>query len=89
MVDNERMPNNETEGERYLRMLGLGEFADDDMQTADGTTKKVRDFLDVCGGHARPVLLGLETMDKNDPRYEETKQVLRNFIGNYIFGIPT
>lgn len=75
----------EHEGERYLRMLGLEEFAEHPIDTPEGE-KPAKDFLEICGEHARPILVGFESMDQNDPRYEATKNALRGLIGQYIRG---
>lgn len=75
----------EHEGEHYLRLLGLEHLADQEISTAGGTIQ-ARDFLDVCGEHARPILTGFEAMDSDDPRYETTKEALRGLIGQYIQG---
>ncbi len=79
----ERQP--EHEGEKFLRMLGLEEFADTEILTANGTVQ-ARDFLDICGEHARPVLVGFESMSPEDPRYDATKDALRGVVGYYITG---
>lgn len=75
----------EHEGEKYLRLLGLDHLADRDIATASGTIQ-ARDFLDICGAHALPVLVGFEAMSADDPRYEATKNVLRGMIGQYVEG---
>lgn len=75
----------EHEGEKYLHLLGLSHLADREIATVDGTIQ-VRDFLDVCGEHARPVLVGFESMSVDDPRYEATKNALRGLIGQYVGG---
>ncbi len=75
----------EHEGERYLRLLGLEHLADRDIATASGTIQ-ARDFLDVCGEHARPMLVGFEAMSTDDPRYEATKNALKGVIGQYVEG---
>lgn len=71
------------EGDRYLDLLDLGHFADSQIETANGSIQ-ARDFLEVCGEHALPVLKGFELMDSTDPRYEPTKNMLRGLIGQYI-----
>ncbi len=73
----------EHEGDKYLRLLGLEHLADREITTADGTIQ-ARDFLDVCGEHARPMLVGFETMSPDNPRYETTKNTLRGVIGQYV-----
>ena len=76
----------EHEGEKYLSLLGLSHLADTPVATASGSIE-VRDFLDICGDHARPILIGLEAMDQSDPRYEPTREALRGLISQYI-GVP-
>lgn len=75
----------EHEGERYLRILGLEHLADREIATAGGTIP-AKDFLDICGEHARPILVGFEAMSADDPRYEATKNALRGMIGQYVEG---
>lgn len=43
----------------------------------------MRDFLDICGGHARPLLVGLESLSSDDPRYESTRDALRGYITQF------
>jgi hypothetical protein len=71
----------EHEGERYLRMLGLEELVD---QQIPGRSEKMRDFLDICGDHARPMLIGLEQLDPGDPRYNTARDALRDYIGQFV-----
>jgi len=71
------------EGEHYLNLLGMENLAGKKIETANGTLE-VRDFLEVCGEYARPIFVGFESMDTNDPRYETTKDMLRGIIGKYI-----
>jgi hypothetical protein len=71
----------EHEGERYLRLLGLEHLAN---ELIPGRTEQVRDFLDICGDHARPLLVGLESLTADDPRYEPTRNALRGYIGQFV-----
>lgn len=75
------------EGERYLELLGFNveDFAKREIVTAKGTIQ-ARDFLNVCGEHARPLLAGFESMSPDDPSYELIKGVLRDMIGKYVQG---
>lgn len=75
--------NSELEGDRFLRLLGLDHLADVQVTTGDATFQ-VRNFLDVCGDHARPILLGLETLSPEDPRFEPTRNALRGLISQYV-----
>lgn len=73
----------EHEGEKYLRLLGLEGLADEEIVTSRGTIKW-RDFLDICGEHARPALAGLEAMDPQDPRYQQAIEGLRSGIRQFV-----
>lgn len=73
------------EGEHYLRLLGLEHLIDAEIATRTGTLP-AKDFLDICGEHARPMLIGFEAMDSKDPRYDATKNALRGLIGQYVEG---
>ena len=75
----EQLP--EHEGEKYLRMLGLEHLAD---QIIPDRTEQVRDFLDVCGEYARPMLNGLECLSLDDPRYEFTRNILRTEVARHL-----
>lgn len=75
----------EHEGNKYLRLLGLEDLADNEIQTESGTIQ-ARDFLNICGEHARPLLVGFEAMSPDDPRYEATRDALRTIIGRYVEG---
>lgn len=71
----------EHEGERYLRMLGLEHIAD---QPIAGSDLQGRDFLQICGEHALPILTGLERLDPDDPRFDAVRDMLRSSITQYI-----
>jgi hypothetical protein len=71
----------EHEGEKYLRMLGLMGIAE---QPIPGHAGKARDFLDICGDHARPMLVGFEHLETTDPRYEPTRETLRSVILHFV-----
>ena len=79
----EQFDEQEHEGERYLRLLGLEHLADREVKTAERTIR-ARDFLDICGEHARPVFIGFEAMGPDDPRYEATRNALRGLISQYV-----
>lgn len=77
----EKQPEPEHEGEKYLRMLGLEHLAG---RTIPGRTEQVRDFLDICGDHSRPMLAGFETLSPDDPRYEPVRDALRTQITQFL-----
>jgi hypothetical protein len=80
-MENEKLHEQEHEGERYLRLLGLEHLAD---ESIPGRTEQVRDFLDICGDHARPLLVGLESLNPDDPRYAPTRNALRGYISQFV-----
>lgn len=80
-MEHENLHEQEHEGERYLRLLGLEHLAD---ETIPGRTERVRDFLDICGDHARPLLVGLESLNPDDPRYTPTRNALRGYISQFV-----
>lgn len=71
----------ETEGEKYLRLLGLDHLAD---KQIPGRQERVRDFLDICGEEARPTLIEFEYLSPDDPNYGIVRGVLRDRIAQYI-----
>lgn len=71
----------EHEGEKYLQLLGLEELAD---QQIPGRAEQVRDFLDICGDHARPMLVGFESLSPDDPRYERVRDALRTQVAQFL-----
>lgn len=73
----------EHEGEKYLDMLGLSHLAEVPIQAGDRTIQ-ARDFLEICGDHARPMLVGFEHMNQSDPRYETTRNALRGLISKFV-----
>jgi len=75
---------NLSEGERYLELIGLLYMADKLIITADGRRTEVRNFLDICGEHARPVFAAFEKMSKDNPKYEPTKKALQELVLGYV-----
>lgn len=71
----------EHEGEKYLKLLGLEHLAD---QPIPGRNERVRDFLDICGDHARPMLVGFEGLSPDDPRYEPVRDALRTQVTHFL-----
>jgi len=87
-MSNEQLGRNEEhEGVHYLRLLGLEHLADREVAGKNGRFL-AKDFLDVCGQHARPVLVGFEDMSSDDPEYESTKDFLTHYIGQILESHP-
>lgn len=71
----------EHEGEKYLDLLGIGHLAD---ETIPGRDIQMRDFLDICRKDAMPLLVGLESLSPDDPRFSPTQAILRKRISKYL-----
>jgi hypothetical protein len=67
------------EGEKYLELLGIGQFAD---APIPDTGLKLRDFLEVCV-HARHPLEGLALTNRDDPEFEQGRQTIVSIIAHY------
>lgn len=68
------------EGERYLNMLGLGEYAD---RQIPGRAELGRDFLSICGDQAERMLKGFESISPEDPIYNKFREMLRGKLITY------
>jgi hypothetical protein len=73
------------EGERYLELLGLGHLAGHTIFTAKGPVQ-LRDFLDICGKHARPLLSELNAMDPSDPEFPVARDAIRDLVVSQYIG---
>jgi hypothetical protein len=73
----------EHEGEKYLRLLGLDHLAD---QLIPGRDMQVRDFLDIDGERERalPVLIGFESLGPDDPRKGQVRKILRDRVAQHL-----
>lgn len=80
-MGHEIISDQEHEGEKYLRLLGLEHLADEQIP---GRTEQMRDFLGICGEHARPLLVGLESLSPEDPRFAPTRDALRGYISQFV-----
>ncbi len=69
------------EGRKYLSLLGLGHLADAQIP---GRQETAADFLEICGPHAKPMLLALEAIGPKDPRFEPAKAALQIQILGYL-----
>ena len=78
----------QTEGERYLELLGLGNLADQAIpdHLATRPQQQMRDFLEICGDHALPVLVGLDSLDRDDPRFIQARADLAGFVTKFAVG---
>lgn len=79
--------NEPSEGERYLDLLGLGHLSAQPIPGHPGLVGS--DFLDICGEHARPLLIGLESLDQHDQRFEPTRAILASRVAEYMGIAPS
>ena len=79
----------EHEGEHYLNLIGLGDFADQDI-VMHGVTRKARDFLEdeACAAEARPALVGFERLSHDDPLREASFTILHKRVAAYLNIVP-
>ncbi len=68
------------DGERYLNMLGLGEYAN---RQIPGRTELGKDFLSICGDQAEQSLKGFESMSTEHPKYKLARDMLRGKLITY------
>jgi len=66
------------EGVKYLHLLGLGHLVGQEITVRD-TTIQAENFLQVCGEHARPFLMGLEA-SLNTPDNTSEAQEFRDAL---------
>ncbi len=82
MTEQHPNDNTKTEGEIFLELLGLEKWANEPIPGSDGL--KTRDFLEVCGEHARPWLTGLAALPKDHPDYIQLKNACLEQIKEYL-----
>jgi len=74
-------------GVRCLELLGFADYVGQEIPITIGgeqTTIQAEDFLDVCGAHAAPAFMGLESMDPQDPEYAEALTAFRGLAAHYL-----
>lgn len=88
----------EHEGEKFLAIFGLENLADEPIILDNELRQRLidngaleadvqlkgRDFLEVCGDHAMPLLKGLEAMGADDPKRQLAIDSMRPFITKFI-----
>ena len=72
------------EGERYLNLLGLSDVAD---HAIPGYPQlQMRDFLEICGDHARPAFFHLEGLDPTSDEYSALQNAMKELVSNIVNG---
>ncbi|HTE57199.1 MAG TPA: hypothetical protein VK694_00490 [Verrucomicrobiae bacterium] len=73
------------DGERWLELIGYGHLKGQPTGfELDGQPILAEEFDKLCGDHARPIFAGLETLDREDPRYERFRGVARKAFQSYF-----
>lgn len=70
-------------GAHYLSLIGLSDLIGQTFETSQGPIQ-AEDFLDICGEHALPALMGFETLELDDPRRELMSTALQTSVKQYL-----
>lgn len=82
-------PESETtekpDGERWLELIGYGHLKGQPTGfVRDGKSVLAEEFDTLCGEWARPIFVGLESLDPNDPDYNAYIEVVREKFDSYF-----
>lgn len=85
----ETAPAADAEGIKYLKMLGMGGLVGTPTTRIgkDGQPLKAEQFLEICGEHALPSLIGLEASinaQPNNPANDSLRKALRANIAPHL-----
>lgn len=84
-MSSEITPGEKPEGERWLELIGYGHLVGQPTgYEIDGLPVPAEQFDRLCGQHARPIFTALESLDSNDPRYEQFRGVARKAFESYF-----
>lgn len=79
---------NKPEGERWLELMGYGHLKGQPTgYFKDGVPVLAEEFTELCGDYARPLFIGLESLDINDPRYIPAVELVRKKFKQYFDSI--
>lgn len=70
-------------GAHYLSLIGLSDLVGQTFETSRGPIH-AENFLDICGEHALPALMGFETLELDDPRREVMSTALQKSVKQYL-----
>lgn len=80
----------EHEGDYWLRFLGMEDWADYEVMASKdyptinkGETVPLREFLEFCGDHVRPILKEIEATPADDPRRQAGIDALQRMVLKY------
>lgn len=78
-------PQDQSEGERWLELIGYGHLKGQPTgYVIDGQPVPAEQFDKLCGDHARPIFAALEKLDSTDPRYDQFMGVARKAFEGYF-----
>lgn len=74
------------EGERWLGILGFDHLAGQPTGHVrdDGSPILAQDFPELCGDHARPIFVALESMGPDHPNYDKYVRVAQEALRGYF-----
>lgn len=73
------------EGERWLELMGYGHLKGQPTgYSIDGVPVLAEEFTKLCGDYARPLFIGLESLDVNDPMYVPAIELVRKKFSKYF-----
>lgn len=87
MINPETLPEHGpiSQGEHWLQLIDREQYRD--IETAfsrDGVPILFKDFHLICGEHAEPLFVELESTPVTDPGYEEICVVARSVVDGYL-----
>jgi hypothetical protein len=81
----EVIQENKPEGERWLEIMGYGHLKGQPTgYSIDGVPVLAEEFTKLCGDYARPLFIGLESLDVNDPMYIPAVELVRKKFKKYF-----
>lgn len=70
------------EGDEYLDMLGFSDLADEPIPSRPDL--KWREFMQICGEHARPAFVALKAIGPDHPLYARGVEELRTRVRELV-----
>ncbi len=75
------------EGERWLEMIGRGDFIGRTVTLRDGRTIQAEHFTEVCGDEAHQIFTGIESSSPEDPLHQESIEVAQLMLDGHFGNI--
>lgn len=85
MSNSPEMTNPESDGARWLKLIGLGDLIGQPTEyQIDGETVMAEDFNQLCDDHVRPRFMALERIGTDDPRFDSFAKALREGVWKFM-----